>query len=63
MDVVLEAADAFFLNDLYPASWPADDPYRQFLSLMLIVVPGGALLYLLTASLVVLKIMDFKKVA
>jgi Delta7-sterol 5-desaturase len=51
MDYILDFADEALLNKVYPPSWPADDIFRQALSLYLIVNVGGALVYFIPAVL------------
>ncbi|EQC27046.1 lathosterol oxidase [Saprolegnia diclina VS20] len=52
MDLVLAAADEYVLTPhVYPASWPADDVYRQAISLFFITMLGGYVLYLSFATL------------
>ena len=52
MDVALWFCDQHFLTPyVYPSSLPEDNIWRQLISLNLIVDLGGALLYLITASL------------
>lgn len=61
MDVVLHYADKYLLTDhVYPTSWPEDDIWRQFLSLMGVVVFGGATLYLVCATLNYYFVFDHK---
>ena len=50
MDYVVHAADQFILNDVYPKTWPAEDPIRQFITLFVIVNVTGALMYLSMAT-------------
>jgi len=51
MDVVLDVCDRhFFTPYVYPASWSEGNVYRQALSLYMITVVGGFLLYLGMAS-------------
>lgn len=59
MDIALEVTDQYFFTPyVYPSSWQERDFVRQFISLNLITDAGGALLYLLTASLSYLLIYD-----
>ena len=59
MDIALEFCDHHvFTPYLYPASWPEDNVWRQLLSLNLIVDGGGAIMYLMTASLSYLFLYD-----
>jgi len=52
MDVVLDICDKFFFTPyIYPSWVPEDNILRQFLTLNIVVDLGGALLYLITASL------------
>ena len=52
MDIALHYADEYFFDPyVYPVDWPRENYWRQFLSLNLICDLGGALLYLITASL------------
>ncbi|DBA03113.1 TPA: hypothetical protein N0F65_003360 [Lagenidium giganteum] len=51
MDVVLELADQYMLDTLYPASWPREDFSRQLLSVSTLTLLGGYALYLVGASL------------
>ena len=59
MDIVLDFTDKhFFTPFVYPASWPEDYWPRQFLTLYLIVLIGGVLLYLSVATFSYLFIYD-----
>ena len=59
MDIALHYADEYFFDPyVYPDNWPRDNYLRQFASLNLICDVGGALLYLITASLSWLLIFD-----
>ena len=59
MDVALRYCDyKFFTPYVYPSTWAESDPWRQFLSLNVIVNLGGTLLYLITASLSFMFIYD-----
>jgi lathosterol oxidase len=59
MDLALEVADHYFFTPyVYPESWPESNIFRQFISLNLITDAGGAILYLVTASLSYLFIFD-----
>ncbi len=59
MDVVLAFCDRHFLTPyVYPDSWPEEDIWRQLLSLCVIVMISGTLLYLITASLSYVFIFD-----
>ncbi|XP_066268394.1 lathosterol oxidase-like [Branchiostoma lanceolatum] len=59
MDIVLNFADHYiFTPYVYPARWEETDPLRQYLSLLVIVMAGGYLLYLSTASLGYLFLFD-----
>eukprot|EP00052_Salpingoeca_macrocollata_P021181 m.180854 g.180854 ORF g.180854 m.180854 type:complete len:308 (+) comp21473_c0_seq2:80-1003(+) len=52
MDYVLDYADATVLTPyVYPASWPADNVLRQFVSLFFITWLGGFVLYFLCSGL------------
>ncbi|XP_064651240.1 lathosterol oxidase-like [Lineus longissimus] len=52
MDIVLNLVDHhFFTPYVYPPTWPEDDPYRQLITLFIIVNMGGYFLYLATAAL------------
>ncbi|XP_075046527.1 lathosterol oxidase [Mixophyes fleayi] len=52
MDLVLDVADNYlFTPYVYPASWSADDPIRQFIGLMAITNLGGLVIYFLFGSL------------
>lgn len=52
MDLVLNVADRYFLSSyVYPLTWQEDDVTRQFISLLLIVNIGGAILYLSVATI------------
>lgn len=52
MDLVLNVADGYFLSSyVYPSTWREDDITRQFLSLLVIVNIGGAILYLSVATI------------
>lgn len=51
MDVVLDFADEYLLNSVYPSWWDAHDPVRQYLSLLVLVTIGGYVLYLSSASI------------
>ena len=52
MDVVLGLTDSYFFTPfVYPESIPEDNVIRQFISLNIVTMVGGALLYLITASL------------
>lgn len=47
MDLVLDVVDLhLFTPYIYPASWPANDLFRQFLSLFVVVNIGGVIMYL-----------------
>lgn len=51
MDLVLDFSDRFlFTPYVYPASWPEDDALRQFISLLLVVHVGGAVMYFTLAT-------------
>ena len=59
MDVVLGLADKYFFTPyVYPETWEESNPWRQFLSLNIVTDLGGAILYLITASLSYLFIFD-----
>jgi len=58
MDVVLSLCDSFLLNEVYPASLPADNLARQFMTLFGVVCFGGMLMYLSIASLNYLLVFD-----
>lgn len=45
MDLVLELADHYALDAVYPVEWPRDDLVRQSLSISAITLVGGYLLY------------------
>ena len=61
MDIVLNMMDNhIFTPYLYPDSWPEDDPYRQILSLLIIVIVGGYMVYLIPASLSYFFIFDHR---
>ncbi len=51
MDYMLDACDEAFLNQLYPESMPADNAWRQAISLFVIMNVGGMLFYLIAATL------------
>lgn len=51
MDIVLDYADHYLLNDVYPESWPADNIWRQLCSLLLVVNVGGFFMYMIPATL------------
>ena len=52
MDVVLGLTDHYFFTPfVYPESVPEDNMLRQFISLNIVTMLGGSLLYLITASL------------
>ncbi|XP_013394103.1 lathosterol oxidase [Lingula anatina] len=51
MDLVLDVADRFVLDSVYPTGWARDDPLRQIISLLLVVNIGGLLIYIIPASL------------
>ena len=52
MDVVLGLTDHYFFTPfVYPESIPEDNMLRQFISLNIVTMLGGSLLYLITASL------------
>lgn len=51
MDIVLDLADHYALNNLYPESIPADNIWRQLASLLLIVNVGGFFIYMIPATL------------
>lgn len=52
MDYVLDFCDKYFFTPhFYPSTWPEHDALRQFISLYLIVNIGGALIYLIPATL------------
>ena len=59
MDIALDFCDRHFLTPyVYPKTWPENDTLRQFISLNIITDVGGALMYLITASLSYLLIYD-----
>jgi hypothetical protein len=59
MDIALEYADHYFFTPyIYPESWPESDVLRQFISLNLITDAGGAIMYLVCASLSYILIFD-----
>ena len=59
MDVVLNAADSvFFTPYIYPASVPADNALRQFVTLNMLVDAGGVFLYLTLATLSYVLVFD-----
>ena len=59
MDLVLDFTDrTFFTPYVYPASWPEDDLLRQFLSLLVLVHVGGAVMYFTLATFSYLFIYD-----
>jgi len=59
MDIALDAADRYFFTPyVYPKSWPESNIFRQFISLNLITDAGGAIMYLVSASLSYLFIYD-----
>lgn len=61
MDIVLDFVDEKVLTPyVYPASWPEDNMYRQFLSLWVIASLGGGLLYITLASLSYYFVFDHK---
>lgn len=46
MDLVLDMLDQnFFTPYVYPATWPENDCYRQFISLFVITSIGGVIMY------------------
>ena len=52
MDVALDFVDEHFFSPyVYSDSWQSNNAWRQFLTLNIIVNLGGALLYVITASL------------
>ncbi|XP_033027509.1 lathosterol oxidase [Lacerta agilis] len=52
MDLVLAYADDSVLTPyVYPAAWPEDNPFRQFISLIVITNVGALVLYFLIGSL------------
>ncbi|KAI9996034.1 hypothetical protein PInf_013212 [Phytophthora infestans] len=51
MDLILEYADYYALDALYPATLHRDDIYRQVASISGVTLVGGYLLYLLGAEL------------
>lgn len=52
MDVVLEICDDhFFTPYIYPEEWKPHNIWRQFITLNVVTCTGGALLYLITASI------------
>ena len=52
MDVVLGPADQYFFTPyIYPSWMPEDNLLRQFISLNIITDIGGALVYLIPATL------------
>jgi len=59
MDLLLSLSDeSFFTPYVYPKHWPEDNTWRQLLSLNILVDVGGALLYLITATLSYIFIYD-----
>ena len=52
MDLVLHYLDEYLLTPyIYPSSWPEEDIFRQSLTVYVVIVVGGWLLYFLTASI------------
>eukprot|EP01091_Cochliopodium_minus_P009780 TRINITY_DN2483_c0_g1_i1.p1 TRINITY_DN2483_c0_g1~~TRINITY_DN2483_c0_g1_i1.p1 ORF type:complete len:277 (+),score=31.75 TRINITY_DN2483_c0_g1_i1:44-874(+) len=45
MDLIIQLGDEYIFNYIYPATWPAEDFWRQTLSLYLIVTIGAYILY------------------
>ena len=61
MDYVLSFADkTIFTPHVYPDTWAEDDILRQFISLYVIVCVGGALIYLVPATLNYFIVFDHK---
>jgi lathosterol oxidase len=59
MDVALAVTDRYFFTPyIYPTDWPEDSIIRQFITLNVITDIGGALLYLITATLSYLFVYD-----
>lgn len=59
MDIILRVADsAFFTPYVYPTSWAEDDISRQLISLFLITIVGGYLLYIIPTTLNYMFIFD-----
>ena len=59
MDVVLNLTDHYlFTPFVYPRVIPEDNIWRQFLSLNVVAMAGGALLYVITATLSFIFIFD-----
>lgn len=51
MDLVLDILDQnFFTPYVYPATWPENDCYRQFISLFVVTNIGGAIMYFSLAT-------------
>lgn len=51
MDLVLDILDQnFFTPYVYPATWPENDCYRQFISLFVVTNIGGVIMYLSLAT-------------
>ncbi len=52
MDVLLQTVDHYFLTPyVYPKSWPEDCMYRQFLSLLVIIIVAGYIQYFMVSSI------------
>ena len=61
MDYVLHFLDRTLLTPhVYPASWPEDDIYRQFLSLFVFTSVGAIFVYLISAALNYFFLFDHK---
>lgn len=51
MNVILKYSDHYFLDNVYPESWPRNDIYRQIISTLSIEMIGSWILYLVTGVL------------
>eukprot|EP00164_Ancoracysta_twista_P021756 GFYU01039738.1.p2 GENE.GFYU01039738.1~~GFYU01039738.1.p2 ORF type:complete len:324 (-),score=68.20 GFYU01039738.1:255-1109(-) len=58
MDLILDVADHYVLNDMYSPDWARDDVYRQALSIFIIVNIGGYALYFILSTLNYLFLFD-----
>ena len=61
MDLVLSFCDSYFFTPyVYPKSWPEDHIVRQYLSLLVVIIVGGWLLYMGTAAFSYFVVFDHK---